>query len=155
MVALLSRMGCELHRMWDHPSDIRSFHLKAKRGPEIQRPLMSTTPLFSHVGGNPTVSFRQWTRAEAVQETAAFVISNGPLREILFWTTASYYGIQSIYIHILTTQSTLGRFFFLKKICISPDAGGFSALSILCCFIYQKYINPKTCFHQSLDSMNI
>lgn len=40
---------------------------------------------------------------------------------------------------------------FKQKIWTACSPG----LFISFCFIYQKYINPKACFHQSLDSMNI
>lgn len=44
---------------------------------------------------------------------------------------------------------------FEQKICLSLNTVCSSGLFISFCFICQKYINPKACFHQSLDSMNI
>lgn len=139
--------------------------LRLKENLKSKRSLTSTVhlPAF-HVGvETQTVSESNWTQAEAVQEMVVFVILNGTSRKMLFWMAASYYGIQTLQTHIeanhlytyINHAYYIGKRHFFKKMCISSDTGGFPALSILFCSIYEKYINPKTCFHQSLDSMNI
>ena len=115
-----------------------------------------------------------WTWTEVEGKRVRFFISTGRQQQISSHSAASYTSntpfrpprppqntrtecLQTyhLYMHVkhAHTDSMWER--FKRKICLSPYTVHSPGLSISFCFIYQKYINPKACFHQSLDSMNI